>query len=248
MTGRRANEHPNSGGRAAENTGSTSFCITALQPGSAQEHRAWIDSCFPICQRFLLSLFKNPPKKTHKKQKRIHQSPIESNQNNWRKSQRESRGHGFLWLPLSYTCQQGSRQAFLWTAGIRDTQDTQPTKKFGTSYLFSFPLLQIVNFIFIFHLNKSESVKGTLNSHTGVNAGAGSGLKGYGDLVLEPYEKNVVRLVPQPPGGTGLHPHSISDLLWKAYSLLGSLAKENSKTVLRYLDFVNRSWNRNGRS
>lgn len=75
----------------------------------------------------------------------------------------------------------------------------------------SFPLLRVVASLFVF-LFKKVNLSESLNSNLEVNAGARSGLKGYGNLVFETYEKKVGGLVPQPPGWTSLHPHSISKL------------------------------------
>lgn len=47
-------------------------------------------------------------------------------------------------------------------------------------------------------------MKDNLNSKTGVKAGAGYRLKGYGHLVLKTSEKKVVGLVPQPPSQISL--------------------------------------------
>ena len=60
-------------------------------------------------------------------------------------------------------------------------------------------------------------MKDILNSNLEVSAGAGSGLKGYGNLVFKTYENKGGGLVPQPPAWTSLHPHSISQFLQKVH-------------------------------
>lgn len=73
-------------------------------------------------------------------------------------------------------------------------------------------------------------MKDILNSNLEVNAGAGSGLKGCGNLVFKTYEKKVGGLVPQPLAWTSLHPHSISKLLWKVHKTRGKLDLGHGKT------------------
>lgn len=175
-------------------------CITALQPGCPTA------PCLDWVLFSDLSKFRNfCPFEEYAHTRRFHQRPTECNRNNWRESQSESRGHSSLGLQLSCKCHPGSRPASLRREGIRDTQDTQPTKR--SPSLFYLWWLLFLSF-FLIKVNLSES----LNSNLEVNAGARSGLKGYGNLVFETYEKKVGGLVPQPPGWTSLHPHSISKL------------------------------------
>ena len=122
-------------------------CITALQPGCPTVPCLdWV--LFSDLSKFLLSLLR-----IHTHTRRFHQSPTESNQNNWRKSQSGSRGHGSLRLHLPCMCHQGSRQASLRREGIRDSQDTQPTKR--PPSLFYVQWLLFLSF-FLIKVNLSE--------------------------------------------------------------------------------------------